>query len=163
MAVDIEYRLSGGAANSNPLASTGGAMSSVEAVGATLFDTVSSVEAADGDIEYRCVYVTNNGATTATGAKVWVQANTPSADTTIAIALDGNGKNATAETESDESTAPTGESFSSPTGIGDGLSLGDLAAADYYGVWIRRTVTAAAAGVASDTFTLRVGYDYIPD
>jgi hypothetical protein len=162
MAVDIEYRLSGGSGNTNPAASTGGAMSSTEVVGSTIWDSVSSAEASAGDVEYRCIYITNNGTTTATTAKIWIQANTSSADTTLAIALDGNGKNATAETEADESTAPTGESFTSPTGSGDGLSLGDLAQNDYYGVWMRRTVTAGAAATASDTFTLRVGYDYVP-
>ena len=55
MAVDLEYRLSGGAANSDPILSIGGAMSSVEVTGSTLFDTVSSAEAAAGDTEYRCV------------------------------------------------------------------------------------------------------------
>lgn len=70
--------------------------------------------------------------------------------------------NGTAETVGNENTAPSGESFSSPTGSGDGLSLGDLANTDRYPVWIRRTVTAGAAAVASDTFTLRVGYDYVP-
>lgn len=162
MAVDIEYRLSGGASNSNPLLSLGGIMSSTEATGSTLFDTVSSAEASAGDVEYRCVYVYNNGTTTALGAKIWLQANTPSADTTIAIALGGEGKNATAETVADEGTAPVGESFSSPADSASGLSLGDMAAGDRYPVWIRRTVSAGAAATASDTFTLRVGYDYIP-
>ena len=162
MAVDIEYRLSGGASNNDPAASLGGAMSSVEAVGSTLFDTVGSAEAAAGDTEYRCIYVLNNGATEATGCVIWIQANTPSADTTIAIALGGEGENGTAETVANENTAPSGESFSSPASEGAGLSLGNLANGDRYPVWIRRAVTAGAAGVASDTFTLRVKYDYIP-
>lgn len=162
MAVDIEYRLSGGAANADPALAIGGVMSSVEANPATLFDLVSSAEAAAGDIEYRKVFIYNNGATTALGAKLFVQANTPSADTTIAIALDGGGKNNDGDTSANENTAPSGESFTSPTDYAGGLSLGDMAATDRYAVWVRRTVSAAAAGVASDTFTLRVGYDYIP-
>ena len=162
MAVDLEYRLSGGAANSNPLLSIGGAMSSVEATGSTLFDTVTSAEAAAGDTEYRCVYIYNNGATEATSCSLWIQANTPSGDTDIAIALGGEGEGGSAETPADENTAPSGESFSSPSSAGTGLSLGNLAAGERYPVWIRRTVTAAAAASASDTFTLRVSYDYIP-
>jgi hypothetical protein len=162
MTVDIEFRLSGGAANATPGASTGGVMSSVEAVTATLFDAVSGAEALAGDVEYRCIYLTNTGTVAANAASIWVQLNTPSAGTTIAIALDGAGLNATAETEADESTAPTGETFTSPTSAADGLSLGTLAPDDYIAVWIRRTVTAGAAALASDTFTLRVGYDYIP-
>lgn len=163
MAVDIEFRLSGGAANANPALSTGGAMSSVEVTPSTLFDVVSSAEALAGDIEYRCIYVTNVGTTTASLVKLWLLANTPSATTTIDIALDGAGLNAEAETESDESTAPTGETFSAPSSSGAGLDIGTLEEDDYIAVWLRRTVDAATAGAASDTFTLRVGYDYIPE
>ena len=162
MAVDLEYRLSGGAANADPALSIGGAMSSVEATGSTLFDTVSSAEAAAGDIEYRCVYVTNNGATEATDVKLGIQSNTPSADTDIAIALGGEGEGGTAETPADENTAPSGESFTSPSSAGAGLSVGNLAAGEKYPFWIRRTVSAAAAGVGSDPFNLRLSYDYIP-
>jgi len=162
MAVDIEYRLSGGAANSNPAASTGGAMSSVEAVGSTLFDTVSNAEALAGDTNYRCVYVTNNGATTASAVVIWIQANTPSATTAITIALDGSGLNGEAETEVNETTAPTGESFVAAASQGAGLSIGTLASGDKYAVWIKRVVDANTAGSASDTFTLRTSYDYIP-
>lgn len=164
MAVSIAYRHSGGASNSDPAADLGGAISS-NAVATTihgLFDQVSSAEASAGDVEYRCIYVINTGTTTAQTAKIWLQANTSSADTTLAIALGGEGKNGTAETVANESTAPTGESFSSPADLANGLSLGDMAQNDYYPIWVRRTVTAGAAGVASDTFTLRVGYDYVP-
>lgn len=41
IATDIQYRLSGGAANSNPLTSLGGAKSSVQS-GTNLFDDVPS-------------------------------------------------------------------------------------------------------------------------
>lgn len=162
MAVDIEFRLSGGSSNSNPLLSTGGVMSSVEAVGSTLFDAVSSAEALAGDTEYRCIYITNNGDQTAIGVKVYIQANTPSAGTEITIALDGNGIGVDAETAADETSAPTGESFVTAANLGAALSIGDMAAGTRIGLWIRRVVGAATAGSASDTFTLRVAYDYVP-
>lgn len=164
MAVTIEYRLSGGASNTDANASLGGAMSS-EAVSTALnglFDIVSSAEALAGDINYRCIYVTNTGATKALGAKLWIQSNTANSDNQIAIALGGEGLNGTAETPANESTAPSGESFSEPSSEGAGLSLGDLDTGDKYPVWIRRTVDAAAAADASEGFTLRVKYDYIP-
>jgi len=59
---DIKYRLSGGAANADPLVSLGGAKSSVDA-GSNLLDPVSSSEALAGDIEYRCYYIHNAHAT----------------------------------------------------------------------------------------------------
>lgn len=160
MAVTIKYYLSGGSGNTDPAASLGGVRSTTEVTGSTLWDKVSSSEASVGDIEYRCVYARNTGADTALDAKVFILANTPSLDTTIEIALDGAGKNGTAETETDEGTAPTGESFSAPTDYAGGLALGSLAQNDEYAIWICRTVTAGAVNTPSDTFTLRVGYDY---
>lgn len=59
---EIQYRFSGGASNSNPNASLGGVKSSVS-IGSTLFDDVSSAEAAAGSVEYRCYYIHNANAT----------------------------------------------------------------------------------------------------
>ncbi len=158
---DIQYRLSGGAANSNPAASLGGAKSST-AAGATIFDDVSAAESAAGDTEYRCIYVHNNhGSLTLQNAVIWIQTNTPSGDTTVAIALGGEGLNGTAETVANENTAPAGESFSSPASKGAGLSLGNIPAGQHYPVWVRRTVNAGAAA-AADSFTLRVEGDTGP-
>ena len=78
LTTDIIYRLSGGAANSDPAASLGGAKSSTAWVSG-IFDDVSSAEASAGDIEYRCLYVKNAHATlTLYSATVWISTNTPS-------------------------------------------------------------------------------------
>lgn len=161
ISTDIIYRLSGGAANAAPAASIGGTKSSV-AAGATLFDDVSSIEAGAGDTEYRCVYIHNAHATlTLIGAKVWIQTNTPSANTDVAIALGSSGLNGTETAVADENTAPSGLSFSQPSSFAAGLTIGDLAPGQHYPLQIRRTVTAGAA-VASDNFTLRVQGDTNP-
>jgi hypothetical protein len=55
---DIVYRLSGGAGNSSPDASLGGAKSST-VMGTNIFDNVSSGEAAAGDVEYRAAVIAN--------------------------------------------------------------------------------------------------------
>lgn len=165
MAVDIKYRLSGGASNSSAASSLGGAMSTTTEVSTALnglFDIVSSAEAAAGDINYRCIYVSNEGTTTATGCKLWITSNTANSDNQIAIALGGEGVNGTAETVGGEGTAPSGETFSEPASEGAGLSLGNMAQNDEYPIWIRRTVNAGAAADASEAFTLRVKYDYVP-
>ena len=157
---DIDFRLSGGASNSDPTASLGGIMSTTTAVdGATLFDTVVSADATAGETNYRCIYILNShGSLDLTSAVVWIQANTPSATTAIAIALAGEGVNATAETVVNEDTAPSGESFVAAANEGAGLSLGTIAAGQRYGLWIRRVVDAGTAAVA-DTFTIRVKGD----
>jgi len=158
---DLHYRLSGGAATADPLLSIGGVKSSVSADSA-IFDAVTSVEAGAGDAEYRLVYLHNAHATlTALAAKVWIQTNTPSASTDIAIGLAAAGANATETAVANDSTAPAGVTFSQPASLGAGLSLGDLTPGQHYGVWIRRTVTAGAS-VAADSFTLRTQCDTNP-
>ena len=158
---DIHYRLSGGASNTDPALSIGGVKSST-AAGATVFDDVASAEASAGDIEYRLVYIHNAHATlTLLGAKVWIQTNTPSANTDVAIGLGVGGLNATETAVANENTAPGSVTFSQPASFAAGLTLGDLAPGQHYGVWVRRTVTAGAA-VAADNFTLRVQGDTNP-
>lgn len=97
VSTDIQYRLSGGAANSDPALSLGGVKSSTAA--SNYFDDVSSAEASAGDTEYRCVYVHNAHATlTLIGAKVFIQTNTPSGDTDVAIGLGSSAINGTEQT-----------------------------------------------------------------
>ena len=160
VSTDIQYRLSGGASNSDPALSLGGVKSSTAA--SNYFDDVSSAEASAGDTEYRCVYVHNNhGTLSLIGAKVFIQTNTPSSDTDVAIGLGTSAINGTEQTVADESTAPTGVSFSAPTTFAGGLAIGDLAAWAHKAVWVRRTVNAGAAAY-SDSFTLRVQGDTNP-
>lgn len=165
---DIEYRLSGGAAQSDPALSLGGAKSSVEFTNGSVFDDVSGAESASGDIEYRGVYVQNNYAGSPSldlqNARIWIQTNTPSADTTIEIALAAEGPNATIETLGDENTAPVGSPMTFTAAAVDystGLSLGTLAPGQFYGFWIRRTVSPGASAF-SDSWTIRVEGDTAP-
>jgi len=162
-ASDIKFYLSGGGSNSDVNAALGGAISSTEVTSASLhnlFDKVSGAEASAGDTEYRCIYVKNtHGSLTWESVKAWVSTNTPSTDSTIDIALGGEGKNGTAETVANENTAPSGESFSAPSSYASGLSLGDLDAGDYYPIWIRRTISASATAYNTDGATISVQGD----
>ena len=155
---DIKYRFSGGAANSNPLLSLGGAKSSVDATG-SLFDNVDSAEALAGDIEYRCYYVHNGHATlTMLNAKAWIKTNTPSADTVLAMGLGTSALNGTEQTVANENTAPTGVSFSAAADEANSIALGDIPPGQSRAVWVRRTVTASAVA-ASDGATLTAKCD----
>lgn len=149
LATDLTTRLSGGAANADPNASLGGAMSSVafaDNVANNLFDDVSGAEASAGDIEYRCFYIRNGHATLSWLApKVWLSSLTSSADTEFDIGLATEGLSAAAAAIANENTAPAGVTFSRPTTKGAGLSLPDIPAGGYHGIWIRRTVNASAA------------------
>lgn len=153
-AADIKYYLSGGAANSDPALSLGGAISNTEVAANALFDDVSSAEASAGDTEYRCIYVKNTHATiTLTVPKAFIQANTTS--NRIAIALAGEGLNVAAEAVANESTAPVGETFSQPADYATGLAMVDIPPGGYHGIWVRRVIPAAAVA-ATDTYTIRV-------
>ena len=118
---DLKFRLSGGAANSDPNASLGGAKSSTE-IGTglhNLFDQVGSAETTSGDTEYRCFYVHNAHATLALeNAVIYIQSNTPSGDTSVEIAVGSAAVNGTEQTVANESTAPTGVTFSSAANLG---------------------------------------------
>lgn len=161
LTTDIIYRLSGGAANSTPAASLGGAKSSA-AMPADLFDDVSSAEASAGDVEYRCIYIHNNhGSLTLQAPRIFIQANTPSATTTVAIGLGTSAQGGTEQTVADESTAPAGVSFSEPADFAAGIALGDIPPGGHRAVWVRRTITAGTAA-ANDSFTLRVTGDTNP-
>lgn len=161
VASDIKYRLSGGASNSDPTLSLGGAKSSNDA-STTFFDDVQSAEALAGDIEYRCFYIHNAHATlTMLGTRIWIQTQTPSADTDAAIGLGASAIGGTESSIANENTAPAGVTFSQPSSYGGGLVIGDIPPGSSKAVWVRRTVNAGAAA-ASDNFTIRTQCDTNP-
>lgn len=153
---EIQYRLSGGASNADPALSIGGVMSS-ELMGDDLFADVDPAEAVAGSAKYRLIYITNvDPALTLTGAGIWIQTNTPSVDSALAIGLAAAGYNATESAVANENTAPAGVTFSSPSDEGSALDLTDIAPGARFGVWVRRTIDAAADAYTGDGGTLRV-------
>lgn len=156
---EILYKYSVSAAAGNTTAGTaagslGDQISTTQIPDATLnalFDDVSGAENAASDVEYRCVFVHNSNASNALqNAAIWLSAEVAGGasvaigvDTTAASAI-GSGA-AQALTVADESTAPSGVSFSSPTTFGTGLSLGTIPAGQCKAVWFRRTATNSAA------------------
>lgn len=157
---DIQFRLSGGASNSDPNASLGGVESSTEITDATvnnLYDDVSGDESSAGDTEYRCFYVHNAHATlTLQSAKLWIYSNTPDSDTNVQVGLGTAGVNATEQTVADESTAPTGVTFSDAANEAGALAIGDIPAGEFMAIWVKRVVNALAAAYDADQATFRV-------
>lgn len=157
---EIKFRLSGGAANADPAASLGGAVSSVDASFNTLFPTVTSAQAAAGLVAYRCVYLKNiDPVLTGEAMKVWIQANTPNAATTLDIGLGAAAINAEETAVANGTTAPAGVTFSAAANEAAALAVGNLVADGVKAIWLRLTVTAGAVGPFSDTFTLRAKCD----
>ncbi|WP_411753324.1 hypothetical protein [Serratia sp. (in: enterobacteria)] len=125
-----------------------------------LFDVVSGSESLAGDTEYRACYLLNNhGSLTAQDTRIYISSNTTSADTSLEIALAGEGLNTTIETVVNENTAPVGETFSSPSTYAAGLSMGNIPNGQRYGFWAKRIVNSSATAVNDDTAIMKFDCD----
>jgi len=162
-ATDIHFRLSGGASNSVQNSSLGGAKSTTTDASASLFDDVSGAESAAGDTEYRGIYVSNeHGTLSYLAPRVWISPDTPSADTDADIALAVEGVNTTMATIANEDTAPSSVTFANTAvSYATGLTIPDIPAGQFKGIWIKRVVNAGAAAFA-DSFTVNVQGDTNP-
>jgi hypothetical protein len=171
-ATDILYKFSVAAAAGNTTAGTaagslGDQVSTTQITDNTLnnlFDDVSGDENAASTVEYRGYFVHNNHATlTWTAPKVWISGEVAGgavaaiAVDTVAASAVGSGSTQMT-TIANETTAPAGQSFSSPTTKGTGLSLSDLPPGQVKGIWVRRSAANTAA-VANDGVTVRVEGD----
>lgn len=164
---DIEFRLSGGATNTQPTASLGGTMSTVSGgvittnIANNLWDDVSGAESLSGDIEYRGFYVKNNHASiTWQTVSIWIDSLTGSADTEFDLALADEAVGAVMETIANESTAPSGPTFSRPVAKGS-MVIGNVPSQSFKGIWIKRTVSAGASAY-SDSGSIRAEGDTGP-
>ena len=103
------------------------------------------------DTEYRCFYVHNAHATlTMQNSVIWIQSNTTSADTTIEIGLGSSAVDGTEQTVANESTAPTGVTFSAPANQGAALSIGNVLPGEHKAVWVKRIVNVASSAYNND-------------
>lgn len=172
---DIVYRLSvvaaaGDTTAGTPATALGDQVSTTAITTATLnnlFDDVSGAEAAAGDVEYRCIFVLNNHASlTLQAANCYITSQTAGGGT-IDIGLDPaavsakGSASAQAATIANESSAPAGVTFSSPTS-GAPLTIGDMAPGQVKGIWLRRTVTAGAGALNPDGVIIGVTGDTLP-
>lgn len=165
--VKIRYSvLSGAAGDSTPGAAAGSLgkyISTTEVVSGALHnlhDVVTGAENAASDVEYKCIFLANtNAVDTYTAVTVWINAEV-AGGTTVAIGIDPTAASALTGTAAqavevvDESTAPTGVTFSAPTDSGTALSLGTLLPSECRAIWVRRTA-ANTGSVANDGATLR--------
>ena len=156
---DIKIYLSGGASNTDPNNSLGGAISSTELVDNTLhnlFAKVSAAEALAGSTKYRGIYIKNeNGhALTLQDAIAYIESQTTSGDTSIEIAVAAEAAGVGMATIPNEDTAPASvapDGFTALTGTANGRIVGDLDDGSFRGIWIKRIVTAGATAYGDDT------------
>jgi hypothetical protein len=173
---DLVYRYSvktGSAGNttaSSAAASLGTYISTTAWAGGSandLFDDISGSENAASTVDYRCIFIYNSNASNALqNAVVYISSEVAggasialAADTTAASALGAASAQAlTATTETAPGAGVTGLTFSSPTTVGAGVSLGSIAAGSVKAFWIRRTATNSAA-LSGDGVTISCSGD----
>lgn len=168
---DLVWRLSGGAGNTAPAASLGGVMSAAAGGIITktktfnsIFDDISGTESAAGDVEYRCIYITDIHATLGlTTPKIYISTNAGNVADMIDIGVDLAGVDVTADDITDESTAPSpAVTFAhNCTSYATGVALSATLTANggRAGIWIRRTVTAGMTADDDEWWTMEIAGD----
>jgi len=163
LTTDLKFYLSGGAAQADPNAALGGAKSSVAIVDDTLnnlFDDVTGAEHAVGDTNYRCIFVKNDSAESASSVKVYLESNTTAVDDSVQIGKDLSIPSDTADTIADEDTAPgPAVTFTTADGYANALAVGTLTAGQSAAIWIKRIVVAGSTAQAANEFVLKVSVD----
>lgn len=165
---DLNYRLSGGVANVDPNLALGGVMSTA-AGGIIITNTlnndmndITSTEAAAGITIYHGYFYQNTHATlTWTTPVFWIESQTSSAQTTVEIALTTAAKNTAMEVIVNETTAPTGPTFTTPANKAAGIAIGSLDAGDNRGTWVKYIVNAGAT-TSLDQYTIKAEGDTLP-
>ena len=163
---ELKFYLTGGSTNTDANASLGGAPNFTTGEITTdelhnLFDDVSASESESGIIDYRCFAVKNTNTTIdLTESKIFVL--TQPTKSTVAIAFEEPSTDAV-QTIASESTAPLTVSFSAPTAYSTGIAVnsegdasGTVVKEEWFGVWVRRTVTAGATALANDYFEVKL-------
>lgn len=166
MAASLQFRLTGGAGNSDPDAALGGVMSANQLSDTAmnnLFDNVSPDEASSGDTEYRAIDVYNSGDAAATNVELYMATETSSPDTAIDMGHDATNNPHTSawagETIANESTAPASPVITFGHRVtGARLSLPDIPAGQAARVWMKRVVSPGAGNTSNDLGTIRVEY-----
>lgn len=155
--------VAGNSNTSTPNASLGKYISTTQITDATLdnlFDDISGSENAASTVDYRCIFIHNAHATlTWQSVVVWLLSEV-AGGANIAIGVDPTAASAIgsataqAVTIANETTAPAGVTFSSPTTQGAGIAVGDILPGQCRAIWVRRTATVSAA-LNNDGVTLR--------
>lgn len=128
------------------------------------FDAATPARNAASEVDYRCGFVRNLDATlTSLAYRLWMQGGDPAGGPTWAIALDTTvaspigQASAQALEVANDTTAPAGLTWVTPTTEGAGLSFGDIPAGYCRAFWVRRTQTNTTA--STEWIYLHHGFD----
>lgn len=161
IATDLKYFKSAtssstGNTNGRTIDSLGGAITTTELISGTLhdlFDSVSSSEAANGRVEYRCIYLKNDNATqTLYDAITWINTAAAGTNTTIEIAPDPAADDQTpaiilADEVDSTDQLTTITNWTTAPSAASSVSIGDVPSGRAKAIWIRRSITAGQAAI----------------
>lgn len=129
-----------------------------------LFADITGAQNAASQVDYAGIAIlNNNGANTLQNPVVYISAET-AGGASIAVGVDTTATSAKGSasaqllTIANNTTAPAGVSFSSPTTLGTGLAMSNIPVSNVKGIWIRRTAANTAA-LSNDGVTIAVGGD----
>jgi hypothetical protein len=117
-----------------------------------VFDNITGVQNAANQVDYRCIFVHNNnqGGITLLNAIAYISAEV-SGGASSAIGVDPIGvtpigqSSAQAQIVANNTSMPSGVTFTSPNTYTAGIALGNIPAGSCVALWIRRTANNTAA------------------
>lgn len=131
-----------------------------------IFPDITGLQNAASQVDYAGLAVYNsNGANGYQNAVIYVSSD-DGLGASIALGVDTTAQTAVGAasgtpqlvTIANSTTAPAGVSFSAPTTVAGGISLGTINSGNVRGFWVRRTAANTAAR-SGDTFTLGISGD----
>jgi len=177
MSASLQFRLTGGSANSDPDISIGGIMSGFTIDSSpmnNLFDDVTPQESAQsiGYEDYRALDIYNDGDATAESVNLWVDIVTTSEDSHLEIGYDNSIKDGTnsgstshsniweGEIIANEETVPAAPaiSFAVRYSGGSKLNIPNIPPSEAIRIWFKRVIQSGAENIANDLASIVVQY-----
>lgn len=122
-----------------------------------LFANVSGPDSTTGVTHFRGIYLENaNTSLELLNAKIYIEQPTTSTDDEVQIAIAQQDVGVQMAQIPGQTTPPSSVSFSHPTTEAQALTIGNVPAESFRGVWVRRVVNAGAAAFSDNSFALRV-------
>jgi len=167
----LKYSISAAAGNTTASAATtslGDQISTTAWAGGSandLFTDITGAQNAASQVDFSCIFVHNSNASNSLQNSVVYLSAEVANGAGCAVAIDNfaasaiGAATAQAAAIATSVTTPTGVgTFSSPTTVGTGLSLGTIAVANCHAFWVKRTAANNAA-LSADGVTIGVGGD----
>ena len=132
-----------------------------------VFDDVSGAEASAGDTNYRAIgFHNDHGSLALTACVVWIEVDTGNGEDDISFEVEAPSASEVTGAIEDigtETTEPAANTWSDATTKGTGKDCpnasNQVVVDGWFGIWLRRVISAAASAAAAETVTMRVEGD----